>query len=289
MRALWVVALFVVLGAGFSGGQQASPSAGSKQADAQPARVKIYSAGPGVTAPELLPVNQPPIPDEKCKKKQRVDGKVVLSLLVDETGKPRNIMFLQPVGSDLDEFALRLAIGDRFKPGTHDGAPVVVAQSAEVDMHACAEEKTDDAGKKSYWLQLRSQPVQTFGALPEPPEEAVLTTDTPTDIPVRTDSKNADFKALKAEGRVTGPVILKHVVPQYSEEARRAKYQGVCLITLIVDAHGMPQNVHVTRGLGMGLDEKAVEAVRGFRFKPATKDGKPVASIATIEVNFRLY
>jgi TonB family protein len=281
--------MFVVSGTSFSAGQQASPSAPSRQADTQPAPVKVYSVGPGVTAPELLPLNVPPIPDEKCKKKQRVDGKVLLSVLVDETGKPRNIMFLQPLGSDLDKLALQLAIGDRFKPGAHDGAPVVVAQSVEVDMHACAEEKTDDAGKKMYWLQLRSQPVQTFGALPEPPEEAVLTTDIPKDIPGPNASEKVDLNALKAAGRLSPPTVLKSVVPKFSEEARRAKYQGVCLISLIVDAHGMPQNVHVTRGLGMGLDEKAIEAVSRFRFKPAMKDGRPVASYATIEVNFRLY
>ena len=94
MRVLWVAALLVVSGASFSSGQQASPSAQPPQADAQPAPVKVYSVGPEVTAPELLRLNLTPIPDEKCKKKQRVEGRVVLSLLVDETGAPRNIMFL---------------------------------------------------------------------------------------------------------------------------------------------------------------------------------------------------
>jgi len=73
--------------------------------DTQPARVKVYAVGPGVTAPELLPLNLPPIPSSKCKNK--VNGKVVLSVLVDEKGRPRNIMFLKPLGSELDKFALR--------------------------------------------------------------------------------------------------------------------------------------------------------------------------------------
>ena len=77
---------------------------------------------------------------------------------------------------------------------------------------------------------------------------------------------------------------------EFSDEARRAKYQGVCLISLIVDAQGNPQNPHVVRPLGMGLDEKALEAVRKYKFKPAMKDGKtPVPVMITIEVNFRLY
>ena len=76
---------------------------------------------------------------------------------------------------------------------------------------------------------------------------------------------------------------------EFSDEARRQKYQGVCMISLIVDAHGNPQSLRLVRRLGMGLDEKAMEAVLRYRFKPAKKDGKPVAVRMTVEVNFRLY
>jgi TonB family protein len=76
---------------------------------------------------------------------------------------------------------------------------------------------------------------------------------------------------------------------EFSEEARRQKYQGICVVSIIVDAHGVPQSARVTRSLGMGLDEKALEAVRSYRFRPAVKDGKPVASYVSVEVNFRLY
>jgi len=91
-------------------------------------------------------------------------------------------------------------------------------------------------------------------------------------------------------GGDTPPVALNSVEAEFSDEARRAKYQGVCLISLIVDAQGNPQNPRVIRALGMGLDEKALEAVRKYRFKPALKDHKtPVAVMITVEVNFRLY
>jgi len=91
-------------------------------------------------------------------------------------------------------------------------------------------------------------------------------------------------------GGVSAPVPLNQVEAEFSDEARRAKYQGVCLISMIVDANGMPQNPRVVRPLGMGLDEKALEAVRKYRFKPAMKDGKtPVPVMITVEVNFRLY
>jgi len=64
---------------------------------------------------------------------------------------------------------------------------------------------------------------------------------------------------------------------------------GVVTVSLIVDQHGLPQNVKVLRGVGMGLDEKAVEAVKTYRFKPATENGKPVAVYLNVEVNFEIF
>jgi TonB family protein len=77
--------------------------------------------------------------------------------------------------------------------------------------------------------------------------------------------------------------------PEFSDEARRAKYQGVCVVGLIVDAQGNPQRVRVVRPLGMGLDEKAVEAVKQYKFKPAMYQGHAVPVEINIEVNFRIY
>jgi periplasmic protein TonB len=90
-------------------------------------------------------------------------------------------------------------------------------------------------------------------------------------------------------GGVSAPQLVFAPDPEFSDEARRAKYQGVCVVSLIVDAQGNPQRVQVVRHLGMGLDEKAVEAVKQYRFKPATLQGKPVPVEVNIEVNFRIY
>jgi TonB family protein len=91
-------------------------------------------------------------------------------------------------------------------------------------------------------------------------------------------------------GGVSAPIAIFTPEAEFSDEARRAKYQGVCLISLIVDAQGNPQDPRVIRALGMGLDEKALEAVRKYKFKPAMKEGRtPVPVRITIEVNFRLY
>lgn len=90
-------------------------------------------------------------------------------------------------------------------------------------------------------------------------------------------------------GGVSNPVPIVTPEAEFSDEARRAKYQGAVMVSIIVDSRGIPQNPRIVRSLGMGLDEKALDAVRRYRFKPAMKDGKPVAVVMTVEVNFRLY
>jgi protein TonB len=93
---------------------------------------------------------------------------------------------------------------------------------------------------------------------------------------------------FRVGGGVTAPTLLQKVEPEYSEEARKAKYQGTVLLYIEVDPTGKATAIRVQRSLGLGLDEKAIEAVKKWRFRPGTKDGKPVTVAATIEVNFRL-
>ena len=92
----------------------------------------------------------------------------------------------------------------------------------------------------------------------------------------------------RAGGGVSAPSLLSKVEPEYSEEARKAKYQGVVLLYIEVDPAGRAQNVRVLHSLGLGLDEKAMEAVKKWKFRPGMKDGRPVTVAATIEVSFRL-
>jgi periplasmic protein TonB len=94
---------------------------------------------------------------------------------------------------------------------------------------------------------------------------------------------------FRVGGGVSAPRALSTPDPDYSEEARKAKYQGTVVLWLIVDPGGRPRDVKVARSLGMGLDQKAIEAVRKWTFEPAMKDGKPVAVQINVEVNFRLY
>jgi protein TonB len=90
-------------------------------------------------------------------------------------------------------------------------------------------------------------------------------------------------------GGVSAPVLIFSVEPEFSEEARKAKVAGNVLVNLWVDTNGNPSHVHVIRGVGMGLDEKAMEAVRQYKFKPAMENGKPVLVELNVEVNFQIF
>ena len=74
----------------------------------------------------------------------------------------------------------------------------------------------------------------------------------------------------------------------YTEEARNAKIEGAVLIQMVIDENGVPTEPKVVRSLDKGLDEKALEAVKQWRFKPGLREGKPASVTANIEINFRL-
>jgi periplasmic protein TonB len=93
----------------------------------------------------------------------------------------------------------------------------------------------------------------------------------------------------KVGGGISAPKPLDTPDPEYTEEARRAKIQGTCILWLIVDAEGHPRDIRVVRGLGYGLDAKALDTVKQWRFEPARKDGQPVNVQVSVEVGFRLY
>jgi TonB family protein len=88
---------------------------------------------------------------------------------------------------------------------------------------------------------------------------------------------------------VTSPVVIYQVQPELTAESKQQKFKGTVLINLIVDQQGLPRNVHVLRGVGMGLDEKAVAAVSQYKFKPAMQDGIPVPVELNVEVNFQIF
>jgi TonB family protein len=87
---------------------------------------------------------------------------------------------------------------------------------------------------------------------------------------------------------VTQPSVISKTDPQYAEEARIAKMAGTVKISAVVGVDGTAHDVHVTKSAGLGLDEKAVEAVGMWRFQPGIKDGMPVPVMVAVDINFRL-
>ena len=118
---------------------------------------------------------------------------------------------------------------------------------------------------------------------------ATITAQTPSSQSTDSSTKESADKVYRVgvDG-VTPPHATYMPDPEFSEEARRARYDGTCVLWLVVDAKGMPRDIMVHRSLGMGLDEKAIEAVRQWRFKPAMKDRVPVAVRISVEVSFHL-
>jgi len=92
-----------------------------------------------------------------------------------------------------------------------------------------------------------------------------------------------------SERNVTPPRVTYQTNPEFTDQARRKKVQGVVVLSVTVGADGLPHDIKVDKGVGYGLDEKAVEAVSRWRFDPARKDGQPIDKEIKVEVQFRLY
>ncbi len=99
---------------------------------------------------------------------------------------------------------------------------------------------------------------------------------------------------------MTAPVLLSHVDPEFSGRARKEKISGICTVSVLIDTEGIPQNLTISKSIAdsvshkhqaaaRSLDEKALEAVRQFRFKPATFAGKPVPVTIEVGVSFQVY
>jgi TonB family protein len=90
-------------------------------------------------------------------------------------------------------------------------------------------------------------------------------------------------------GGVTAPRTIYAPDPQYSDQARSVKFTGSVLLWLVVGADGLPKDIRIVRAVGLGLDERALDAVKTWRFEPGRKDGQPVPTQINVEVSFRLY
>jgi len=85
------------------------------------------------------------------------------------------------------------------------------------------------------------------------------------------------------------PEAIYSPEPSFSDEARKAKFQGIVMLMVVVGKDGRPYNIRVRQSLGMGLDQQAIAAVKNWRFRPATFQGQPVATQIAVQVDFHLY
>ncbi|WP_263357429.1 energy transducer TonB [Acidicapsa ligni] len=253
---------------------------------AQPPWTTVYTVRPGVVAPNLLQPDFSGLVVTKCS--DSIKANIKLSLIVDENGHPRNVMFVDPSQTELDRVAIFIAETDRFNPGTRDGAPVAVRENLQVSAHGCYIDLINAAGKKTRALRLLSEPTQKFysgeqQSREQLSEQALLA---PEDGPLKNPGGNTPHWK-KVGGEVKPPKLFRSVEPELSQDALTNKVSGVCEFSLIVDRHGLPTNITLLQSIGYGLDENATEAISKYRFKPAMKNGEPVAVQIKVEISFK--
>ena len=276
MKRLIVVAVFAFAAVSVCWGQQTEEPGPTFRFDNPLAKEPVFVAGPDVTAPELTSAAELAPQTAKCDRK--VQGEQQLFVVVDRQGIPRDMYFLTAAGNDLDKVALKVVEGDRFKPGTHGGAPAAVAITVSVKMDGCLA-TVKDGKQKALHFWLRSKPVQAFHVATHSPQESLRPAIQAADEP----------RLYKVGGQVAAPKAIFQPNAEFTDTARKAKYQGNCVLSLTVDAHGMPENVKVDRHLDYGLDESALSTVKRYRFRPAMMKDGPVPVAINVVVSFKLY
>jgi len=280
LRGLKWAAVLACAGTSVALGQEAGAVAPTPPAETG-APAKVYDAVAGVTVPELIPSQWQTMAAGTCKEVR--DGLVYLTFVVDAEGVTRDVVSEDTERTPLERMAERIVEADRFKPGSLNGQAVAVKIGVEVDIEGCIDLMEDDAGNRQQVFRLTAQPVQKVGPQETPKDEVP-----PAYVAV--ERQELPPGVSRIGNGVSAPVPLNHVEARYTDEARKKKIQGVCIISMIVDVKGRPMNPLVIRTLGSGLDQKAIEAVNKYKFKPAMKkDGTPVPVMITVEVNFRLY
>ena len=214
----------------------------------------IQSVAPnGVQPPVLLYKKEPEYSEEA--RKAKLQGTVTLYITVDTNGRTSDIRVLKSLGLGLDEMALDAVKQWKYKPAMKNGQPVEYNTTVQVTFRLLPDLVSDE--ERAAFLKLQDAPA----AAP-----ASSTTSSGTQQ----------------------PVLLYKKEPEYTEEARSAKLQGTVVLSTTIGTDGRAGNIQVLKSLGLGLDEKAMEAVRQWKFRPAMQDGKPIESTHQVEVNFRL-
>ncbi|MGB8258955.1 MAG: energy transducer TonB [Terracidiphilus sp.] len=255
LRAGCLLAL-VTIAAGTAGAQQEiAPSTTDgpiaiKPAAPIPDKDGVYSVGPGIEPPRLVRAEPALYPADAPPLDRPMS--CIFSTVIGVDGTPSKIQLAR--GCLQERFvapSIEAIQHSQFEPGTWNGKPVPVLIRVLIGYRYPGTPGT---------LRIALLYREGFGH--GPPRERAF------DKP---------------------PIVTHMVNAEYSEDARRRKIQGVVMVSALVSTEGVPTDLRVERSLGYGLDESALGCVSQYEFKPATKDGVPVAARITVEVNFRLY
>lgn len=258
-----LLALLVLASCAVFAQQELAPSTddgplNAKPLSATPDKDGVYQIGLGVTSPEIAkaaPAEYPPDAAETD-----VPHVVFVSAVIGVDGVAKNIQILNPRTSAYDDYAIAAIKRSQFQPGTLNGNPVPVWVWVHVRFFHL----------KPAIPMIRTAPkAGGLGAFEQ-------------------DASAVENDPLNLRPGDTPPRTINNVNAEFSEEARRDRFEGVVIVSLVVNEEGLPTDLLVERAAGHGLDEKALEAVRQYRFKPAMRAGKSVAVRIRVEISFRL-
>ena len=210
-----------------------------------------------LTPPRLIHLVRPEYPMHGRKKKH---GVVVLHATITNTGEVRDVK-VRSGSREIAQAALQAVNQWRYKPSSANGVPVECQHDITINF-------TSDDG-----VLLGADDMSQD--LPTEPSEDLI-------------GMWRRGELSRVGGAVKPPKAVYEPDPEYSEMARKQRYQGTCQLSLIVGEDGLASSIWVVQPLGYGLDEKAIGAVRQWKFIPATKNGTPVAVMINVEVSFRL-
>ncbi len=212
----------------------------------------VYYAGPEVSAPRLVRVMPAAYPGYDSGK--NLQGMTVLAMVVGSDGVPSHIQLLHSHGDVFDQAAIKAAQQSVFEPGKLKGKPVPV------------------------WIDLRV--VFRANRAQAVPEVLIAERDLPS--PGESFFEDKHHRPLG----YTPPVLIHTVDADFADPFVRDPIVQVATVTVTVGADGLPKAVQMRRGLGFGLDKKAIAAAWHDRFLPATKKGKPVEDLTDVKVEF---
>jgi TonB family protein len=205
-------------------------------------------------AGERITFVEPVYPEDA--RKAKLSGIVVLHAIIGKDGMIKNLAVISGP-KEFQRSAIDAVQHWTYKPYLLNGEPTEVDTTITVN------------------YALTPSPAPEPSPAPNPSASNTQSSATPN-------------QAMHIGGNIKKPIVIYQANPEYSQQAKAAKFSGNVEVYLWVDTNGRPSHIRVVKGVGMGLDEKAVQAVRQYRFEPATLDGKPVPVDLYIDVNFAI-